>query len=90
MAATSLGNVIATRPVLIRTPDGTVYALVRTSSGSGSTGGGSGGNDSAPAGFYPGGKEDGSTVVKKPPISLSGGASRRVSWREVNNRPELS
>ena len=84
VVATSLGNVIATRPVLVRTPDGTVFALIRTSGGSSSTtGGGGGGSGSTPAGYYPGAKEDGATQVKKPPINLSGGASRRVSWREI-------
>jgi len=81
VVAQSLGNVIATRPVLIRLPDGTVMALIRTS-GSGSTGGSS---DGGAAGYYPGSKEDGQTIVKKPPISPSGGSSRRVSWREITN-----
>ena len=59
VVARSLGNVIATRPVLIRLPDGTVMALIRTSGG-GSGGGGSGGG-SGTAGYYPGSKEDGKT-----------------------------
>ncbi len=83
VVARSLGNVIATRPVLIRLPDGTVMALIRTSGGS-STGGGSGGGTGT-AGYYPGAKEDGQTKVLKPPVNPSGGTSRRVSWREITN-----
>jgi type IV pilus assembly protein PilY1 len=86
VAASSLGNVIATRPVLIRTPDGTVYALIRTSGGSASNGGAGGQPGAASgSGFFPGSNEGGSSVVKKPPINLSGGGARRVSWREVFN-----
>lgn len=83
VVARSLGNVIATRPVLVRLPDGTVMALIRTSGGS-STGGGSGGG-SGTAGYFPGSKEDGQTKVLKPPVNPSGGSSRRVSWREITN-----
>lgn len=82
VVASSLGNVIATRPVLIRLPDGTVLALIRTSGGSSSGGsGGSGGTGTS--GYFPGGKEDGVTQVKKPPVNPSGGTARRVSWREI-------
>ncbi len=83
VVARSLGNVIATRPVLIRLPDGSVMALIRTSGGS-SGAGGSGGGSGAP-GYYPGGTEGGKTKVLKPPINPSGGTSRRVSWREITN-----
>ena len=69
--------------MLIRLPDGTVMALIRTSGGS-STGGGSGGGTGT-AGYYPGAKEDGQTKVLKPPVNPSGGTSRRVSWREITN-----
>ena len=84
VVARSLGNVIATRPVLIRLPDGTVMALIRTSGGA-STGGGGSGGGTGTAGYYPGAKEDGQTKVLKPPINPSGGSSRRVSWREITN-----
>lgn len=84
VVATSLGNVIATRPVLIRLPDGTVLALIRTSGGASSSTGG-GGSGGAAAGYFPGGKEDGKTLVKKPPINITSGGSRRVSWREITN-----
>lgn len=77
----SLGNVIATRPVLIRLPDGTVLALIRTSGGSSS--GGSGGGGTATEGYYPGKKEDGGTPVEEPKIKPGGGSARRVSWREI-------
>lgn len=83
VVATSLGNVIATRPVLVRAPDGTVFALIRTSGGSSAGNGGNGGGSGAPAGYFPGAKEDGATRIKKPTINLAGGASRRVSWREI-------
>jgi type IV pilus assembly protein PilY1 len=82
VVARSLGNVIATRPVLIRLPDGTVMALIRTSGGSS---GGSSGGGSGTAGYFPGAKEDGKTAVLKPPVNPSGGSSRRVSWREITN-----
>ena len=83
VVATSLGNVIATRPVLLRLPDGTVLALIRTSGGS-STGGSGGSGSSGTNGYYPGTKEDGTTQVKKPPIKSGGGSAKRVSWREIS------
>lgn len=79
VVATSLGNVIATRPVLIRLPDGSVLALIRVSGGA--SGGGASG--SGASGYYPGGKDDSATTVKKTPTAPTGGASRRVSWREL-------
>jgi len=86
VVSTSLGNVIATRPVLVRLPDGTVLALIRTSGGSGgSSGSGSGGTGNNAQGYYPGTKDDGTTLVKKPPVNPTGGSSRRVSWREITN-----
>ena len=84
LVAVSLGNVIATRPVLIRTESGEVFAMVRTS-GTSSSSGSSGGTEGnpAPAGFYPGSAEGSKTQIRKPPVNLSGGSSRRVSWREI-------
>lgn len=82
----SLGNVIATRPVLIRLPDGTVLALIRTSGGGSTGSGGTGsGGTGVTEGYFPGGGEGGSTLVKKPPVSLTGGSTRRVSWKEITN-----
>lgn len=76
----SLGNGIATRPVLVKLPNGTVKMLIRVS-GSGSnipdsTAGGSG--TGAATGT------DESTVVITPPIDTTNtGQTRRVSWREL-------
>ncbi len=84
VVARSLGNVIVTRPVLIRLPDGTVMALIRTS-GSGANNGGPGGGAGAGAGYFPGGSGGGGTLNPKVPINPSGGTSRRVSWREITN-----
>ncbi len=85
VVARSLGNVIVTRPVLIRLPDGTVMALIRTS-GSGSTNnGGPGGGGGTGGGFFPGGAGGGGSMNPIVPINPSGGTSRRVSWREITN-----
>jgi type IV pilus assembly protein PilY1 len=84
VVATTLGNVIATRPVLVRLPDGTVLAMIRTSSAN-SAGGGSGNPSGVSPGYYPGAMEGSGTKLKKPPIAPSGGPSRRVSWREITN-----
>lgn len=82
----SLGNVIATRPVIVRLPDGTVLALIRTS-GSGTTGGTTAG---AGSGLPPlcvgddctgsGGTKVKNVFVAPPNVSL-----RRASWREITN-----
>jgi type IV pilus assembly protein PilY1 len=84
VVARTLGNVIATRPVLVRLPDGSIIAIIRTSGGGSPTGGGTGGATGT-AGYYPGGIEGGKTVLMPPPINPSGGTSRRVSWREITN-----
>jgi type IV pilus assembly protein PilY1 len=85
VVATTLGNVIATRPVLVRLPDGTVLAMIRTSSANSAGGGGSGNPSGVSPGYYPGAMEGSGTKLKRPPIAPSGGPSRRVSWREITN-----
>lgn len=63
----SLGNVIATRVVVIRLSDGSLRGLIRTS----------GGSDSG------GGTDLGGTEVIDPTVASLGGSTRRVSWREL-------
>lgn len=85
--ANSLGNGIATRPVMVEMPNGTIKALIRVS------GGGSGGGSSsmlppiATAGSEStgAGSETGSsTRIDEPPVDpSSSGVTRRVSWREL-------
>lgn len=82
VVATSLGNTIATRPVVIRLPDGTILAMIRTSGNSGTSSPGS--PPSAP-GSVPGGIEGNPTKLVPPPIKPGGGGTRRVSWREITN-----
>lgn len=86
VVAMSLGNVIATRPVIIRLPNGTLLALIRTSGGSssGSSGAGSGGGSAVTPGFFPGGNESNATKIKKVPGGSAGITARRVSWREIS------
>ena len=84
VVASSLGNVIATRPVLVRLPDGTVMALIRVSGGGSGSSGGTGSSSSPPAGFFPGGGEDAHIPPKKIPTGGSSSGARRVSWREIS------
>lgn len=85
VVATSLGNVIATRPVVIRLPDGSLLALIRTSGGNapGGSGGNSGGSGVQP-GYAPVSGANG-TPIKKVPPSNKTSTPRRVSWREITN-----
>lgn len=85
VVATSLGNVIATRPVVILLPDGSLLALIRTSGGNspdgpGGTPGGSGGTNSLSP-IRP--RLD--TVQAKTPYETPSRGPRRVSWREITN-----
>jgi type IV pilus assembly protein PilY1 len=65
----SLGSGLVTRPVMIEQADGTVRALIRTPASSSTASG----------------TDDGSTIVTTPPVNpLSGGATRRISWRVLN------
>lgn len=74
VACTSLGVGLATRPVLIRLPDGTVVALIRMS----------GGGDTSSTSSASGGTDLGNTKTVKPPITpTSATATRRVSWHEL-------
>ncbi len=79
VVAVSLGNVIATRPVLIRTADGSIYALIRTS-GIGSTSSSAG---DTTEGYFPGAKEDSGMKIRQPPVNPTSSTTRRVSWREI-------
>lgn len=85
VVATSLGNVIATRPVVIRLPDGSLLALIRTSGGNapGGSGGNPGGTGVQP-GYAPISGANG-TPIKKVPPSNKTSTPRRVSWREITN-----
>jgi len=77
VAATSLGCVIATRPVLIELPNGTIIELIRTSGG---------GPILTPdgGGTTTGGGDLGSTSTLDPTIhSNASGATRRTSWRTL-------
>ena len=74
----SLGSGIVTRPVMIELSDGTVFALIRTS-----TGGSSSGSGSASASTT----DLSGTVIVKPTVNpTSSGGLRRVSWRELTTR----
>lgn len=80
VAGYSLGNGLVTRPVLIEQSNGTVRALIRTSSTSAGTAVGSSPED------LTSGSDLGSTIVMTPPIKpTSAGTARRVSWRELNS-----
>lgn len=80
VACVSLGAGVATRPVLVELPDGTVLELIRISGGA---------DDSipdTPGGTTTGGSDMGDTDIKKPAVaSPSAGGTRRVSWRKLLN-----
>jgi type IV pilus assembly protein PilY1 len=70
---------IATRPSVVKTQSGNVEGIIRTSGGGGNTGdsGGDEGGD--------GGDTDlGYTNRQNLPVNNAGGATRRISWRELN------
>ena len=70
VSGVSLGSGIVTRPVMVELSDGTVMALVRTSTGSASTG--------TDLGY--------TAVLKPTVNLSSTGNPRRVSWRELPTR----
>jgi type IV pilus assembly protein PilY1 len=70
----SLGNMVATRPVMMSTGNGNIVSLTR------------GNSPSVPACTGPTCSTDLSGTLKtKPPIKASSGSTRRVSWRELVN-----
>ena len=76
----SLGSGIVTRPVMIELSDGTVFALIRTSTGGSSSGSGSGSASASTTDLS-------GTVLVKPTVNpTSSGGLRRVSWRELTTR----
>jgi type IV pilus assembly protein PilY1 len=80
VACVSLGAGVATRPVLVELPDGTVIELIRMSGGI---------DDSVPdtaGGTTTGGVDMGDTSLGKPGTDMpSLGGTRRVSWRKLLN-----
>lgn len=78
VAAVSLGSSIATRPVLIRLPDGSVIELIRTSGGSSSSANGSG--STTTGGEDAGGATKVEQTAIKPP---TGSGTHRTTWRQL-------
>lgn len=80
VACVSLGSGVATRPVLVELPDGTVLELIRISGPEDPW------IDPPGGGTTTGGGDMGSTKITTPPISGgSTGGTRRVSWRKIVN-----
>jgi len=80
VACVSLGAGVATRPVLIELPDGTVIELIREPPQDPQE------PPPDPGGTSTGGTDMGDTKIVKPPVKpLSAGGTRRVSWRKLSS-----